>query len=300
MYTIIGAGGNTGSTVAEKLLAHGEKVRVVGRDAGRLQGLVKKGAEATVANVTDAPAITQAFRGAKAVYLMIPPNPSHPNVRDEQERVSDVLVTAVEKSGVERAVLLSSIGADKTDKTGPVVGLHNFENKLNGIARLKAVYLRAGYFMENLLPQVAVIQNFGMVGGPLRSDLKLSMIATRDIGAAAAEILLKQDFKGKESRELLGQRDLTYTEVTSAIGEAIGKPGLNYAQLPPAQLKPALMQMGMSESMANLLLEMADALNSGYMKPLEARSSRNTTPTTIESFIVERFVPQYSGKAATA
>ncbi len=300
MYTIIGASGNTGSAVAEKLLAHGEKVRVVGRDAGRLQGLVKKGAEAVVANVTDRPAITEAFGGAKAVYLMIPPNPSHPNVRDEQDRVSDALATAVEKSGVERAVLLSSVGADKTDKTGPVVGLHNFENKLNGIPRLKAVYLRAGYFMENLLPQVAVIRNFGMVGGPLRGDLKLPMIATRDIGAAAADTLLKLDFKGKEPRELLGQRDLTYTEVTSAIGEAIGKPGLNYAQLPPAQLKPALMQMGMSESMANLLLEMAEALNSGYMKPLEARSSRNTTPTTIESFIAERFVPLYSGKAARA
>ena len=73
MYAIIGASGNTGNVIAQKLLAHGEKVRAIGRDATRLAGLVQKGAEAFVAGVTDVEALTQAFRGAKAVYLMIPP-----------------------------------------------------------------------------------------------------------------------------------------------------------------------------------------------------------------------------------
>jgi len=197
-------------------------------------------------------------------------------------------------------VVLSSIGADKPDRTGPVVGLHNLEQKLNGIARLKAVYLRAGYFMENLLPQVEVIKNFGVVGGPLRSDLKLAMIATQDIGAAAAEALLKLDFSGKQVRELLGQRDLTYQEVASVIGKAIGNPGLGYMQLGPAQLKPALVQMGWSSNMADLLLEMSDSLNSGYMAPLEPRSAQNTTPTSIEAFVAEKFLPRFTGKAASA
>ena len=125
---------------------------------------------------------------------MIPPNPAHPNVREDQERVSDALVAAVKNAGVEYAVVLSSIGADKPVKTGPVVGLHNLEQKLNGVAALKAVYLRAGYFMENLLPQVGIIQKFGMTGGPLRGDLKVAMIATRDIGAAAAESLAETRF----------------------------------------------------------------------------------------------------------
>lgn len=268
MYAIVGASGNTGKVIAGKLLAHGEKVRVIGRDASRLQPLVQNGAEGIIANATDAAGLTQAFDGAKAVYLMIPPNPAHPNVREEQERVSDALAAAVKNAGVEYAVVLSSIGADKPVKTGPVVGLHNLEQKLNGVAALKAVYLRAGYFMENLLPQVGVIQKFGMTGGPLRGDLKVAMIATRDIGAAASDALLKLDFTGKQSRELLGQRDLNYQEVTAVIGKAIGKPNLAYMQFPPAQLKPALMQMGMSSNMADLLLEMADALNSGYMAPL--------------------------------
>ncbi len=300
MYVVIGATGNTGRVVAEKLLAKGEKVRAVGRDAKRLEALKQKGAEAFLADATDAGALTKAFSGAKAVYAMIPPNISAPNVRDYQERVNDALAAAIEKSGVQYAVVLSSIGADKPDKTGPVVGLHNLENKIGAVAGVNALYLRAGYFMENTLPQVGVIQSFGNAAGPLRPDLPLAMIATRDIGAAAAEALLKLDFQGKRTRELQGARNVTYAEVAKTIGAAIGKPGLAYLQLPAAQLKPALTQMGMSSSMADLLLEMSESLNSGYMKPLEPRSPQNTTPTTLETFVAEYFVPAFRGRAARA
>jgi uncharacterized protein YbjT (DUF2867 family) len=300
MYVITGATGNTGSVAAEKLLEKGEKVRVVGRDANRLERFTQKGAEAFVADVTDAGALEKAFSGAKAVYAMIPPNHTAPDFRAYQERVSDVLAAAIEKSGVTHVVALSSCGADKPDKVGPVVGLHNLEKKFEAIDGLNALFLRAGYFMENLLPQVGVLQSFGMVAGPIRPDLPLAMIATRDIGAAAADSLTKLDFVGKQSRELLGTRDVTYSEAARIIGAAIGKPDLAYKQLSAAQLKPALTQMGMSSSMADLLLEMADSLNSGYMKPLEPRSPKNTTPTAIETFVAEVFIPAYRGKAARA
>jgi uncharacterized protein YbjT (DUF2867 family) len=300
MYAIIGASGNTGSVIAGKLLAHGEKVRVIGRDPKRLERHVQKGAEAFAADVGDAAALTNAFSGAKAVYLMIPPTLAIPNVQETQERISDALVAAVQKAGVEYAVVLSSVGADKPDKTGPVVGLHNLEEKLNGVARLKAVYIRAGYFMENLLPQVGIIQRYGVLGGPLRADLKVPMIATQDIGAVAAEALLRLEFSGKQTAELLGQRDLTYLEAASIIGKAIGKPDLGYMQLGPVQIKPALLQAGMSSNMADLLLEMSESLNSGYMAPLEARSALNTTPTSIETFVAEQFVPRFTGKTASA
>jgi uncharacterized protein YbjT (DUF2867 family) len=210
------------------------------------------------------------------------------------------VVGAIEESGVTHAVVLSSIGADKPTRTGPVVGLHNLEKKLDGIARLNALYLRAGYFMENILPQVGVIQSFGSLVGPVRPDLPLRMIATRDIGTVAAEALLNLDFEGKRPLELQGAPDVTYLEVAKIVGAAIGKPDLGYKQLPAAQLKLALTQMGMSSDMADLLLEMADALNSGHMTPLEPRSQKNTTPTTLETFVAEVFVPIYRGKAARA
>jgi uncharacterized protein YbjT (DUF2867 family) len=300
MFVITGATGKTGGVTAEKLLAKGEKVRVVGRDAKRLERFTQKGAEAFVADLTDSGALEKAFSGAKAVYAMIPPNMGAPDVLAYQGRVTDALASAIKKSGVPHVVALSSIGADRSEKVGPVIGLHHLEKKLEAIAGLNAVFLRAGYFMENMLPQVGLIQSLGMMAGPLRPDLPLTMIATRDIGAAAADILSKLDFVGKQSRELLGARDVTYVEVTKVIGAAIGKPDLAYKQLPAEQLKPALTQMGMSPNMADLLLEMSDSLNSGYMQAREPRSPRNTTPTTIETFVAEVFVPAYRGKAAGA
>lgn len=298
MYAITGASGNTGSKVAEALLDHGAKVRVIGRDTNRLARFA--GAEPFAADLTDADAVSKAFDGARAVYVMLPPNPSSPDVLAYQDRVSDVLAAALKKTSATHVVVLSSIGADKSEKTGPVVGLHNLEQKLNSIVGLNALYLRAGYFMENLLPQIGVIRNLGMIAGPVRADLRLPMIVTRDIGAAAAEALLKRDFTGKQTRELLGQRDVTYQEIASIIGKDIGKPDLAYMAAPPEQVKPALQQVGMSSNMADLILEMAQALNSGHMAALEPRSERNTTPTSVETFVSEVFVPRFQAKAASA
>jgi len=300
MFAITGATGNTGSVIAERLLAHGQKVRVIGRDSGRLARFVQKGAEAFAADITDADALARAFDGARAVYALVPPNISAADVRGYQETVSDALAAAIGKASVTHVVALSSVGADKSERTGPVVGLHHLEQKLNAIAGLNAVYLRAGYFMENTLGQAEVIRNFGVVAGPLRADLRVAMIATRDIGAAAAEILRNRDFTGQQARELLGARDMDYREVASVIGQAIGRRELAYVQLPAAQLKPAFMQMGMSANMADLILEMADALNSGHMASLEPRSAANTTPTTYEAFVAEEFLPRFQPRAANA
>ncbi len=300
MYVITGATGNTGSVAAQRLLEQGKKVRTIGRSAERLQSLTAKGAEPFVADVSDSAALTKAFQGAEAVYLMVPPDIGNPDQLAYRNRINQAFVAAIQQSGVKHAVVLSSIGADKPEKTGPVVGLYELEQKLNSISDLNALYLRAGYFMENTLGQVNTIQTFGVVAGPLRPDLKLPMIATRDIGAAAADALLKLDFTGHQARELLGQRDITMTEATSIIGEAIEKPGLQYLHLPDEQIRPALLQTGMSPNMADLLLEMAGSLNSGYMKALEPRSPANTTPTSFEQFVKEEFVPAFRNKSQAA
>ncbi len=300
MYVILGATGHTGSVAAEKLLAAGQKVRVVGRDAKRLQQFSQKGAEPVVADATDAAALEKAFAGARAVYALIPPNIGAPDVRAYQEKVTDATTAAIQKSGIGHVVLLSSTGADKASGTGPVQGLHSFEEKLESIRGLNVISLRAGYFMENLLAQAGIIPSLGLMATPLRADLALPMIATGDIGAAAADLLAKLDFSGKQTRELLGARNVSYAEAAKVIGGAIGKPDLTYRQVPGPQVKSAMMQMGMSESMVDLILEMCEALNSGHMKPLEPRSAQNTTATTIETFVAEVFVPAYRGRAARA
>ena len=297
MYVVLGAGGNTGHVVATNLLAGGQKVRVVGRNAAHLQPLAAKGAETFIADLTDAGALAKAFDQADSAYVMIPPNPTSTDPLGYSNRVSDAIAAAVQKAATKSVVALSSIGADKDSGTGPVLGLHHLEQKLNQIVGANVLYLRAAYFMENTLPQAGAIRKIGSAAGPLRADLKVPMIATRDIGAAAADALLHPSVRGKQTRELLGQSDLTYTEVATSIGRAIGKPDLKYVQLPDDLFRGFLVQMGMSDQFARLLLEMTAALNSGYMRALEPRTPQNTTPASFETFVAEAFVPAYQQQA---
>jgi len=151
MYVILGATGNTGSIIADFLLSKGKKVRVVGRDAGRLQRFVRKGAEAFTADLSDAAALTKAFSDARAGYLMLPPI----TTREDQERHSDAIARAAKESGLRYAVHLSSYGAQVPEGTGPVAGLHSSEQKLNASSGLNVLHLRPGYFMENNLAAIA-------------------------------------------------------------------------------------------------------------------------------------------------
>ena len=296
MYVILGASGNTGSVIANSLLLKGEKVRVVGRDAGRLQRFVDKGAEAFTADLSDAAAITKAFRGARAAYLLVPPVKS----REVQERESDAIAKAVKESGLRYAVHLSSYGAQVPENTGPLVGLHASEEKLNAISGLSALHLRAGYFMENNLAAIGMIHGMGLVGNALLPDVKLPMIATRDVGNYAAQRLLHLDFSGKQTRELLGERDLSMTEVTAVIARGIGKPDLRYQQLSYDQVQQALIDLGVPPKGAALYVEMYKAINEQVVVPLEPRSPENTTPTSFESFVQDVFVAVYRGKTSNA
>jgi len=300
MFVILGATGHTGSVAAQRLLNRGKKVRVIGRDGKKLEPFVSGGADAFPADVLDTDALSRAFAGAEGVYALIPPAMNLPDYRAYQDQVTESIAKALEKAGVTHVVAMSSVGADKPDKTGPVVGLHNLEKRLAQIKGLNALHLRAGYFMENTLAQTGIIKSFGMMAGPVRVDVPLPMIATQDIGVAAAEALLRLDFVGKKTQELLGPRDVTYTEAAKIVGTAIGNQGLAYMELPDEQVIAAMTGMGISRNMALLICEMSAAINSGYMKALEPRSAKNTTPTTFETFVEEEFLPAFKGQAASA
>ena len=296
MYVILGASGNTGSIIANFLLLKGEKVRVVGRDPGRLQRFVRKGAEAFTSDVSDAAALTKAFRGARAAYLLLPPITS----REDQERESDAIAKAVKDSGLRYAVNLSSYGAHVPEGTGPVAGLHSSEEKLNAISDLNVLHLRAAYFMENNLAAIGMIQDMGIFGHALLPDLKLPMIATPDVGTYAAQRLLDLDFSGKQTRELLGERDLSMTEATAAIARGIGKSDLKYVQFPYDQVQQVLEQTGMSPKKAAVYIEMFESINNGVLAAQERRSRENTATTSFEHFVRDFFVGAYHGKTLSA
>jgi uncharacterized protein YbjT (DUF2867 family) len=300
MIVITGASGNTGRVAAETLIAKGEKIRVIGRDAKRLEPLVQRGAEALIGSVDDAEFLKRAFEGATAAYLVIPPEMRNDGYRASQERAADAYASSIAAAQVPYVVTLSSLGADKAEKTGPIVGLHNLETKLNAIKGLNVLHLRPAGFMENSLMSIAPIRSMGTFPGPAPGDVAMPTIATKDIGAHAGERLHARDFSGSSFQELLGPRDYTMKETATILGKAIGKPGLGYMQVPFMMLEPALVQMGMPKSVAALMIEMFKAGNAGLLSPLEPRSAKSTTPTTLEWFAAEIFAPAYNAKSSAA
>src|SRR6202140_3174753 len=265
MYTVRGAIGNIGSFITKKLLEKGEKVRVVGRNAARLQQYVHRGAEAFVADVKDAEALTKALTGARAAFLMMPPGMTSPDYRADQEAESFAISTAAKNSGLQYAVNLSSIGAQAPAGTGPILGLQDSEGKLNRGGRLSVLHLRPAYFMENHLSAIEMIQMMGIFAGALKPDLKIPMIATGDIGGHAAERLLKLDFSGKQTQELQGERDLSMTEAAAIISRGIAKPDMRYLQFTYEQVEQALVKMGLSAKTAAYFIEMFQGMNDGIV-----------------------------------
>ena len=152
--------------------------------------------------------------------------------------------------------------------------------------------------MENLFFSLDLIRNQNIIGTPLRGDLLIPMIATRDIAQVAAQLLLSLDFSGQSTRELLGQRDISMQEATRIIGKAIGKEGLAYVQFPYEQAEQAMVAMGLSKDVGRSLNEMDRALNEGRVQPLEKRSAANTTPTSFEQF-AESFAAVYRSQEGT-
>lgn len=293
MIVVTGATGRTGRRVAEVLLARGQKVRALGREARKLEPLVQLGAQPCTGNVEDVLYLTDAFAGASAVYLILPEDLSQQDLRAHQERVSDCYASAVTKAHVRFLVNLSSIGAQHAQGTGPIVGLHNQEEKLNRIDGLNVLHVRAAYFMENLFMSMAPLRATGTLPGGMRGDAPMPWIATKDIGAYAADRLVARDFSGISIQELHGERDISMNEAASIVGNAIGKADVTYVQVPSPALEAALLKMGLPKKTAELIIEMWEGANGGLIAPQEARSGRNTTPTTLESFVSDTFAPAY-------
>jgi uncharacterized protein YbjT (DUF2867 family) len=299
MIVVTGATGHTGRPAVEALLASGEKVRVIGRDAKKLEAFTQKGAEAFVGKVEDAAQMSKAFEGATAVYLLIPQEAAE-DYRVYQDRVSDAYLKAITSARIPYAVVLSSLGAQHAEKTGPIVGLHNLEQKLNGVPGLNVLHLRPGPFMENLFMSMEPLRKMGFLPGGTDGDLPVALIATKDIATYAAKRLHARDFSGSSVQELFGPRDVTMKEIATIVGNAIGKPKLGYMQVPFMMLEPALVQTGMPKQTAKLLIEMWKAGNAGLLAPQEKRSAETSMLTTIESFVAEVFAPAYLAQAASA
>ncbi|HEU4384502.1 MAG TPA: NmrA family NAD(P)-binding protein [Anaeromyxobacteraceae bacterium] len=293
LHVILGATGHVGGVIAGRLLDQKRKVRVVGRDAKRLQPLAARGAEAMAGSVDDPAFAARALAGAGAAFLLLPPNLATKAFRAWQSKLVDTLGRAVESAKPAHVMTLSSIGAQLAQGNGPIAGLHELEERLGSVKGVNLLNLRPGFFMENNLTSLGMVKQMGLLGSALRADLPMPMIATQDIGEAGARRMLALDFQGKGVLELMGPRDVTMAEVARAIGKAIGKPDLPYVQFPYDEARKGMVGMGLPPEMADLYVEMSRGFNEGTVRATQPRSPATTTPTSIEQFAEKIFAPAY-------
>jgi uncharacterized protein YbjT (DUF2867 family) len=259
MFVVLGATGNTGKVVAETLLAQKKAVRVVLHDAVKGEAWKARGAEVAIADVEDGAALERAFKGAEGAYVLLPPNFSSSQVRVDNGRRAKTIATAVEAAGVSHIVVLSSLGAQHPDGTGPILYLHDAEATF-GRMRADVTFLRAAYFMENWGGSLYAVGQ-GVLPTFLLADKATPMVATRDIGLAAARTLADGG-SGKRVIELAGPREYTPRDVAAALGRIVGKP-IVAKQEPEEGMAAALMGAGMNSEWARLFQELTHGVNTG-------------------------------------
>lgn len=284
MIVVMGSTGNCGAVVVRRLLAYGHQVRALGRSRERLQPLVDAGAQISVGDTTDPRYLTDAFVGADRVFTLLPDDFLSTAHRAWQDRIGEATITAVKNSSVKYLVLVSSLGAGHAHGTGLVAGLHAQEERLRALSEVNILVLRNGWFFENFLGDIDLIQQQGVNTGAIAPDLPVAMIAASDVADTAAAALHNADFVGFTVRELLGQRDLTFAEATRLLGKRIGEPALKYRQLSYADNTELLIRAGLSADVATLFTDMSRAVNDGLIRTEEGRTTANTTPTPFEKF----------------
>ncbi|SRR5665213_70028 len=285
VYAVMGATGHIGQVLTEELLKKGHTVRALGRDIKKLEALRVKGAEIHTPAADNPTALAEVFKGADGVFTLIPPSFTEPDFLAYQNCIGEAIAKALKDSGVKHAVDLSSIGADKSSGTGPIVGLYRQEKRLEAIAGLNNLHLRAAYFMENLFYLIPIIKGMSINGTPIRPDVKIPMIATHDIGLKAAELLDSLSFTGNTVFELGGPRSLTMVEATALLGKAIGKPELPYVQFPYEDAKKAMVGSGMLANLAGLMVEMNKGFNDGLMEPTQVLTDGHQGHFPLEEFV---------------
>jgi len=261
MFAIMGATGQTGGAALAAALAAGHAVRAIVREPGRAAALAEKGAVLTKADLDDVEALTAAFAGAEAVYVLNPVSHAAENVFAAAAKSGAAIAEAIHRAGVPHVVALSSSGAHRTEGTGIVRALHDFEQALRGAAP-SLTFIRATEFMENWDSVLDVAAEHGILPS-MRQPLDAvgETVSALDVGRhAAAE--LARPHAGERIVNLKGPAEYSPEDAALALSELLGKPVMA-VPTPREEWEPGLVAAGLSTSHAHELAGLYDAMNAG-------------------------------------
>lgn len=296
-YVITGSIGHTGKPITEGLVKAGHDVTVITSKADNKAAIEALGATAAVGTVEDGAFVRDAFAGADAVYLMIPPKWDVTNWRAYQNQVADNYIDAIRTNDVRYVVLLSSVGAHMGNGAGPVDGLHDMEAKLKTVEGLSVKVLRPAYFYYNLFAMIGMVKGMGMMGSNFggSADEKIVLVHTNDIAAVALDELARLDFTGFTVRYIASD-ERTGHEIAQTLGKAIGKPDLAWVEFTDEQQKGGMLQAGLNEEVAQQYTELGASMRTGKMnadywqnRPAELGS------TKLDAFAQNEFAPAFNG-----
>jgi uncharacterized protein YbjT (DUF2867 family) len=172
---------------------------------------------------------------------------------------------AVKANGIKYVVNLSSVGAHRDDGVGPVSGLHLAEEALDTLTDVNIKHLRPAYFYNNLLSNIGLIKNAGIIGSNFNiTDNKFGIVDPADIAAVAIEALLQLNFTG-HAVHYIASDEVSTTAIAIEIGKAIGKQDLAWVPFTNEQTYDGMKQAGLPEEITKNYVEMGNAINTGIM-----------------------------------
>lgn len=258
---ITGSTGNISKPLTAMLVEAGHSVDVITSDDKKTDEIKGLGAEALVGSVEDADFVVKAFQGADAVYTMIPPNMSSTDWKAFVYGVGDNYVKAIKSSGVKKVVNLSAIGAHLPQGGGLSSLYYAVEQELNKLENVAVVHLRPGSFYFNFFGNIDMIKHMGIIGNNY-SAVSLPLTHPMDISVAAFEELSALNFKGKRLRYVVSD-ELSTDDIAKVLGEAIGKPDLQWIKFSDEDALNGLLQAGLTPDVAGNLVEMGQGVESG-------------------------------------
>jgi uncharacterized protein YbjT (DUF2867 family) len=293
-YVLTGSLGNITKPLAEKLIASGHDVTIISSNKKREAAITKLGAKAAIGTVEDAGFLARTFKGADAIYTMVPPNFNAAHWKEYIHSVGKVYAAAIQSPGVKKVVNLSSIGAHMADGCGPVSGIHFVELELDALSGVDIKHLRPAYFYTNLYSSIGMIKTAGFYGNNFGGDATVTLTHPNDIAETAAAELLTLNFTGKSIRYIVSD-ERTSREIAAVLGAAIGKPGLPYVEFRDEDALKGAVQAGLPEEVASNYVEMGSALRSGEMIADYKKHPMALSKTKLEDFAKEFAVAYAAG-----
>ncbi len=283
MFVVAGVTGQTGGAVAEELLKRGRKVRALVRSKVHAAQWAERGAQLWEVDLLDAAGLSAALEGAEGAYLLAPPAYEHEDPNAAACRMLDACAEALERSPVRHVAMLSSIGAQHAEGTGPIVPCHHGERVLSGLTKTTVSFLRVGYFMQNLASFLGTIRAQGVLPVLFSTDRPVAMIAAEDFARMVVAELLEG---APEHRvmEVSGPEDPSFEQVAAVFARVLERP-VQAVRVPPEQIVGALTKFGMPPSTAELYREMALGVESGLVAFERGSVFQARGATPLEAFI---------------